>query len=135
MECRDFIHPSLKAAGALATSTAFTTLALAHARPQDLLRDQTYFYRITFQNLEDLKLFSDTEIGKFRTAPSPKRGIRLCVSSDTAGQMFEIGPPHGEMLSSASTYNVSASALAKVTKTQIHISLIKNLLVQKPSSN
>lgn len=56
-----------------------------------------YFYRIRFQDLEDLSLFSEAATGRFRTAPSEPTDIRFVWSADTAGQGYGIDRDRGGM--------------------------------------
>jgi alkaline phosphatase D len=55
------------------------------------------FYRVRFQSLEDLKLWSEPAAGHFRTAPVAARDIRFLWSGDTAGQGWGIDPAFGGM--------------------------------------
>lgn len=58
---------------------------------------QDIFYRVRFQSLEDLKLWSEPVTGRFRTAPSAPRNIRFLWSGDTCGQGYGINPEIGGM--------------------------------------
>ncbi|MGH8431361.1 MAG: alkaline phosphatase D family protein, partial [Solimonas sp.] len=59
--------------------------------------DQTIFYRLRFADLTDVNGVSEPVIGRFRTAPATKRGVRFVWSADTAGQGFGINPDDGGM--------------------------------------
>ena len=69
----------------------------------DLPADQHIFYRVTFQDLGDLKTLSEPVSGHFRTAPGPlasgaaPRSIRFLWSGDTAGQGWGIDRDRGGM--------------------------------------
>ena len=58
--------------------------------------DQRVFYRVSFQDLSDLKSFSEPVTGQFRTAPGNGR-VRFVWSGDTAGQGYGINPDFGGM--------------------------------------
>jgi alkaline phosphatase D len=58
--------------------------------------DQRIFYRVAFQDLSDLRSFSEPVTGQFRTAPSDGR-VRFVWSGDTAGQGWGINPDFGGM--------------------------------------
>jgi alkaline phosphatase D len=80
----------------------------------DLPRDQTIVYRVSFQDLGDLKTFSLPVQGRFRSAPDPSqragavparggvrpapaasRSVRLAWGADTVGQGFGIDAARG----------------------------------------
>jgi alkaline phosphatase D len=62
----------------------------------DLPPGQRIFYRVRFQDLADLRVWSDPEIGSFRTPPSdPQRPVSIAFSADTAGQGWGINRDFG----------------------------------------
>ena len=63
----------------------------------DLPVGQDIFYRVRFQSLEDITVFSDPVLGHFRTSPTVARKINLLWSGDTAGQGWGINPDWGGM--------------------------------------
>jgi alkaline phosphatase D len=63
----------------------------------DLPPGQRIFYRVTFQDLSDLRTWSAPVVGSFRS-PSPpggRRTVTLAWSADTAGQGWGINPDWG----------------------------------------
>jgi alkaline phosphatase D len=58
---------------------------------------QNIFYRVRYQSLEDLKLWSEPLIGQLRTAPAAARNIRFQWGGDTCGQGWGINPAIGGM--------------------------------------
>ena len=58
---------------------------------------QDIFYRVSFQDLESIKTFSEPVIGHLRTAPAAKRDIVFHWSGDTAGQGWGINEDWGGM--------------------------------------
>lgn len=58
---------------------------------------QEIFYRVRYQSLEDLKLWSEPSIGKLRTAPAGFRNLRFQWGGDTCGQGWGINPELGGM--------------------------------------
>jgi alkaline phosphatase D len=61
----------------------------------DLPRGQRVFYRVSFQDLGDLRTWSTPELGSFHT-PATERGlVRLAWSADTVGQGWGINPEWG----------------------------------------
>lgn len=66
-----------------------------------LPQGQEIFYRVRYQSLEDLKLWSETVEGSFRT-PGPNKNLRFLWSGDTAGQGWGINPDFGGMKTYAS---------------------------------
>jgi alkaline phosphatase D len=63
----------------------------------DLSAGQDVFYRVTFQDLGDLKSTSVPVTGRFRTAPADARDVTFAWSGDTAGQGWGINPEWGGM--------------------------------------
>jgi alkaline phosphatase D len=55
------------------------------------------FYRVTFQDLADLKTTSVPVAGRFRTAPVARREVRFAWGGDTAGQGWGINREWGGM--------------------------------------
>jgi alkaline phosphatase D len=64
---------------------------------RDLPPGQDFFYRVTYQDLGDLRTLSAPATGKFRTAPASRRDIVFQWSGDTAGQGYGINPDWGGM--------------------------------------
>lgn len=64
---------------------------------RDLPADQDIFYRVRFQDLQDINVESEPSIGHFRTAPAGRRDINFVWSGDTAGQGWGINPDWGGM--------------------------------------
>ena len=63
----------------------------------DLPSGQEIFYRVRYQSLQDLKLWSEPVIGRLRTAPGSLRNIRFQWGGDTCGQGWGINPELGGM--------------------------------------
>lgn len=63
----------------------------------DLPVGQEIFYRVRYQSLQDLKLWSEPVIGRLRTAPGSLRNIRFQWGGDTCGQGWGINPELGGM--------------------------------------
>jgi len=63
----------------------------------DLPDGQRIFYRVLFQDLADLRAWSEPVIGSFSTAPgrNTPRDVTLAWSADTAGQGWGINPDWG----------------------------------------
>ncbi len=55
------------------------------------------FYRVSFQDLSDINIYSVPVIGKFRTVPKPGQDILFAWSGDTAGQGWGINLDWGGM--------------------------------------
>lgn len=64
---------------------------------RDLPPGQRVFYRVLFQDLTDLRVWSEPAVGSFRTPPGPgdDRTVRLAWSADTVGQGWGINPDWG----------------------------------------
>jgi alkaline phosphatase D len=62
-----------------------------------LPRGQRIFYRVIFQDLFDIRVFSEPALGAFTTPPTPgtRRDITLAWSADTVGQGWGINPDWG----------------------------------------
>ena len=61
-----------------------------------LPRGQRVFYRVTFQDLTDLRRISRPEMGSFVTAPAAaSRDVSIAWSADTVGQGWGINPDWG----------------------------------------
>ena len=63
----------------------------------DLPPGQRIFYRVLFQDLSDLRTWSEPVTGSFATAPDPRapRDVTLAFSADTVGQGWGINPEWG----------------------------------------
>ena len=63
----------------------------------DLPEGQRIFYRVLFQDLSDLRAWSEPAIGRFSTAPGSNttRDVTLAWSADTVGQGWGINPDWG----------------------------------------
>lgn len=68
----------------------------AHLDVGGLPDGQTVFYRVTFQDLADLKSVSEPVVGRLRTPRADGR-VRFVWSGDTAGQGWGINPDFGGM--------------------------------------
>lgn len=58
---------------------------------------QRIFYRVSFQDLSDLRTWSEPTNGSFATAPRERRDVKLAWSADTCGQGWGIDKAHGGM--------------------------------------
>lgn len=58
---------------------------------------ESVFYRVSFQDLGDLRSTSAPVTGRFRTAPADRRDITFVWSGDTAGQGWGSSPDWGGM--------------------------------------
>jgi alkaline phosphatase D len=56
---------------------------------------QRLFYRARFQDLRDLRAFSEPVTGSFRTPAAERRTVKLAFSADTCGQGWGINPELG----------------------------------------
>jgi len=63
----------------------------------DLPAGQQLFYRVTFQDLADTKIYSAPVAGTLRTAPLARRDVLLAWGGDTVGQGWGINPEFGGM--------------------------------------
>jgi alkaline phosphatase D len=63
----------------------------------DLPADQQIVYRVTFEDLADLKTVNGPLVGRFRAAPAEKRDLNILWSGDTAGQGWGINTDWGGM--------------------------------------
>ena len=63
----------------------------------DLPAGQDIFYRVRFQDLQDINVESEPTVGHFRTAPAGRRDNKFVWSGDTAGQGWGINPDWGGM--------------------------------------
>lgn len=63
----------------------------------DLPPGQRIFYRVMFQDLSDLKTWSEPQMGSFRTpeAATPRRDVTLVWSADTVGQGWGLSKEFG----------------------------------------
>lgn len=64
---------------------------------ENLPAGQDIFYRVQFQDLASPTISSETQVGRFRTAPSDRRSISFVWSGDTAGQGWGIDESRGGM--------------------------------------
>jgi len=64
---------------------------------KNLPSSQQIFYKVTFQDLDDTKIYSEPVVGTFRTPPAYGRDIFFAWSGDTAGQGWGINPEFGGM--------------------------------------
>ncbi|BAY46263.1 alkaline phosphatase [Scytonema sp. HK-05] len=69
----------------------------ARAYLKNLPSNQQIFYKVTFQDLADTKIYSEPVVGTFRTPPAYPRDILFAWSGDTAGQGWGINPEFGGM--------------------------------------
>ncbi|NJM71172.1 MAG: alkaline phosphatase [Scytonema sp. RU_4_4] len=58
---------------------------------------QQIFYRVTFQDLSDTKIYSTAVEGTFRTSSAYRQNVFFAWSGDTAGQGWGINPDFGGM--------------------------------------
>ena len=77
----------------LTSATDFSGKMLLTGLPAD----QDIFYRVTLQDLDDVKALSEPTVGHFRTAPANGRDISFVWSGDTAGQGWGIDVDRGGM--------------------------------------
>ena len=73
--------------------TDFTTKILAEGLPSG----QEIFYRVVFENLDDVNAASEPVVGRFRTAPTGRRDVSFVWSGDTCGQGWGIDEARGGM--------------------------------------
>ncbi len=64
---------------------------------QNLPAGQRIFYRVSFQDLGNSKVFSEPVTGSFRTAPPPARDVSFVWGGDVCGQGWGINPDFGGM--------------------------------------
>ena len=73
----------------------------------ELPRGQRLFYRVMFQDLSDLKRWSEPTVGQLATAPaSGARDVSIVFSADTVGQGWGLDPAHDGMKTYASMLGV-----------------------------
>ena len=64
----------------------------------DLPPGQRVFYRVSFQDLADIRMSSDPLTGSFTTPPAdPSRPVTIAWSADTVGQGWGLNPEFGGM--------------------------------------
>ena len=63
----------------------------------ELPAGQDIFYRVRFQDLQDITVESEPLVGHFRTAPAGRRDVQFVWSGDTAGQGWGINRDWGGM--------------------------------------
>ena len=69
----------------------------------DLPRGQRLFYRVLFQDLADVRRWSEPSVGQLTTAPAPgTRNVSVVFSADTVGQGWGLDPAHDGMRTYAS---------------------------------
>ena len=69
----------------------------------DLPRGQRLFYRVLFQDLADVRRWSEPSVGQLTTAPAPgTRNVSLVFSADTVGQGWGLDPAHDGLRTYAS---------------------------------
>lgn len=64
---------------------------------EELPADQQIFYRVSFVDLNDVNAISEPLVGRFRTAPTSRRSVKLVWSGDTGGQGWGIDEDRGGM--------------------------------------
>jgi len=64
---------------------------------EELPAGQDIFYRVRFEDIAEAGISGETQVGRFRTAPTEPRSISFVWSGDTAGQGWGIDPAHGGM--------------------------------------
>ena len=64
---------------------------------EGLPADQDIFYRVRFEDLNDVNAVSEPIVGRLRTAPSGLRDVSFVWSGDTAGQGWGIDEARGGM--------------------------------------
>jgi alkaline phosphatase D len=57
------------------------------------------FYRTSFHDIQHPLIFGDSQVGRFRTAPTQTRSVSFVWSGDVAGQGWGIDPDRGGMRS------------------------------------
>ncbi len=58
---------------------------------------QDIFYRVRFRDVADVNVVGEPLVGRFRTAPGNRRGVKFTWSGDTAGQGWGIDADRGGM--------------------------------------
>jgi alkaline phosphatase D len=81
--------------------TDFAAKALLEGLPAR----QDIFYRIRFQDHASPNILGESQIGRFRTAPSDRRSVSFVWSGDTAGQGWGIDESRGGMRTYATMLN------------------------------
>lgn len=69
----------------------------ARVNLSDLPANEHIFYRVSFEDLADLKTINGPLVGHFRTAPAEARDLNILWSGDTAGQGWGINLDWGGM--------------------------------------
>jgi alkaline phosphatase D len=64
---------------------------------QNLPAGQRIFYRVNFQDLSDIRVFSEPLRGSFKTAPNNVRDVSFVWGGDVCGQGWGINPDFGGM--------------------------------------
>jgi len=63
----------------------------------ELPAGQQIFYRVSFQDLNDRRIYSEPVTGRFRTAPVGRRDVLFTWGGDVCGQGWGINPDFGGM--------------------------------------
>jgi alkaline phosphatase D len=74
------------AAPAALAETGFT----AHVDLAELPAGETIFYRVAFQDLSDVRVWSAPVVGRFRSVPAVRRDVKIAFTGDTCGQGWGI---------------------------------------------
>jgi len=74
-----------------------TTDYTARINLQGLPEGRQVFYRVSFEDLNDVNVFSESVAGTFRTIPKAGKDITFVWGGDTAGQGWGINPDFGGM--------------------------------------
>jgi alkaline phosphatase D len=88
-----FAHPRTLVGPETGPQRDFT----AKLEVRELSAGQTYFYRVTFQDLGDPRVLRAPQVGQFKTASAERADVRFLWSADTAGQGYGIDPSRGGM--------------------------------------
>jgi alkaline phosphatase D len=72
----------------------------------DLPRGQRIHYRVRFQDLADVRRWSEPVVGSLVSAPAANRDVSLVFSADTVGQGWGLDPAFGGMQTYASMLGV-----------------------------
>jgi alkaline phosphatase D len=98
-----FVDPRRVSGPAALESSDFT----ARVHLPDLPRGQRVFYRVRFQDLADLRHWSEPAAGSFLTAPAVTgRDVSLVFSADTVGQGWGLDPAFDGLQTYASMHGV-----------------------------
>jgi alkaline phosphatase D len=90
--------PSFRRAERLVGPTALDSSDYtARIRLRNLPDGRRIFYRVQFQDLDQVRSWSEPVIGSFQTVPNRKKDITFVWSGDQAGQGWGINPAFGGM--------------------------------------